>query len=77
MKSAARVVVICRLANREKYLEQIIRIMIMIMIMVISATFNNMSVSYIVAVSFIGGGNRSTRRSKIHPQFGYLYQHRN
>ena len=31
--------------------------------MVFNATFNNMSViSYIVAVSFIGGGNRSTQR---------------
>jgi hypothetical protein len=32
--------------------------------MVFNATFNNISViSYIVAVSFIGGGNRSTLRN--------------
>ena len=30
--------------------------------MVINATFNIISVIYIMAVSFIGGGNRSTRR---------------
>ena len=32
--------------------------------MVFNATFNNISViTYIVAVSFIGGGNRSTQRN--------------
>jgi hypothetical protein len=34
----------------------------MIRVMVFSATFNNISVINIVAVSFIGGGNRSARR---------------
>jgi hypothetical protein len=29
---------------------------------VFNATFNNISVNYIVAVSFIGGGNWSSRR---------------
>ena len=31
-------------------------------VMVFNATFNNISVSYNVEVSFIGGGNRSTWR---------------
>ena len=30
--------------------------------MVFSATFNNISIIYIVMVSFIGGGNQSARR---------------
>jgi len=30
--------------------------------MVFNATFNNIAATYIVAVSFIGGGNRSTQR---------------
>jgi len=30
--------------------------------MVFKATLNNISVKYIMAVSFIGGGNRSTGR---------------
>jgi hypothetical protein len=34
----------------------------MLRLMVFIATFNNISVIYFVAVSFIGGGNRSTRR---------------
>jgi hypothetical protein len=34
-------------------------------VMVFNAHFNNISVIYIVAVSFIGGGNWSTRR-KLH-----------
>ena len=34
--------------------------------MIFNATFNNISATlYIVAVSFIGGGNRSTRRKPI------------
>ena len=33
--------------------------------MVFNPTFNNIYVSYIVAVIFIGGGNRSTLRKKI------------
>jgi hypothetical protein len=30
--------------------------------MVFNATFNNISIIYIVAVGFIGGGNQSARR---------------
>jgi hypothetical protein len=33
--------------------------------MVFNPTFNNIYVSYIVAVIFIGGGNRSILRKKI------------
>jgi len=32
--------------------------------MVFNATFNNISLSYIVAVSFIGGGNRRLRSAR-------------
>jgi len=33
--------------------------------MVINATFNNISVTYVVAVSFIGGGSLSTQRKPL------------
>jgi hypothetical protein len=37
----------------------------MVWFMVFDATFNNISGSYIVAVSFIGGGNWSTMRKPL------------
>jgi hypothetical protein len=38
-------------------------VVVLVVIMVFNATFNNISV--IVAVSFIGGGNLSTRRKPL------------
>jgi hypothetical protein len=34
----------------------------MVRVLVFIATFNNISVRYIMVVNFIGGGNRSTQR---------------
>ena len=39
--------------------------------MVFNATFNNISVIIFVAVSFIGGGNQSTRRKPPTLQISY------